>query len=247
MKKKIYHVRRIMIMATFSIALLACGSDDLDLDIGTSSTRVRSINLSPDTPEVDVEYELIGAHEVFVGLNYKEATEYSDVKTGTTVRFKNPRGDEIARLDDPDFDRDEFNTVYLVNLSGNLQIIQSEDNRHGNSSSAKVRFVHACADAPALDVKADSPSGTTLFADDAFRRISDYVLVDPGDYHFVITEAGNNVDALAIFEPVTLSANKIYTLIALGTLDDTDSYGFGATIYDETGDGSESTDLTLTP
>jgi hypothetical protein len=247
MKNKICHVRQLMIMATFSIALFACSSDDLDLDIGTSSTRVRTINLSPDTPEVDVIYELVGAYEVFVGLNYKEATEYSEVRTRTTVTFRNPRGDEIAKLDDPDFDRDEYNTVYLVNLSGNLQIIQSEDSRHGNSSSAKVRFVHACADAPAVDVKTDSPFGTTLFADDAFRRISDYVLVDPGDYHFVITEAGNNVDALAIFEPVTLSANKIYTLIALGTLDDTDSYGFGATIYDETGDGNESIDLTIGP
>lgn len=39
--------------------------------------------------------------------------------------------------------------------------------------------------------------------------LSDYVLVDPGDYTFVVTQAGNDVDAVVTFDPVALEADKM--------------------------------------
>jgi hypothetical protein len=111
---------------------------------------------------------------------------------------------------------------------------------------ATVRFVHACVDCPAVDVKKDFPSEEALFSNDSFREITDYALATPGNYSFVITEAGNTVDAVATFDPINLEEGKIYTIVLLGTFDDTDDYAFGVRIYDDTNGGTGWADLTLT-
>jgi hypothetical protein len=222
--------------------MAACSDDDVE-DLAEEilpSTRARVIHLSPDTPEVDVDFELIEIQGTIVGLSYKEASPYNEVSTSTSeVTFRDASGNEIASLDDPDFDHDDYNTVYLVNLSDSLQIIRSQDNRSTSASMAKVRFVHACADCSAVDVKKDLPSEEALFENDAFREITDYALATPGNYAFAITEAGNTVDALATFTPVTLAKNGIYTIVLFGTIDETDDHDFGIRVYEDSGSGTE--------
>ena len=245
-KKKMFTlVRRfclLLFLAFFTIAFSACGgSDDLLEELG--ATRVRTIQLSPDTQEVDVEYELIDDKKIIVGLTYKDAAEYTPVKIWSAVTVKNPSGDEIASLMEPDFDNDFFNTVYLVNLYNALEIIKSVDNRNANPSKAKVRFVNACADSPALNVETDLPSRAMLFKETEFKGITDYTLIDPGDYTFIITETDTGTQPFDNVEPVTISANKIYTMIVTGTIDETDEYDFGITLFDDTGDGLSSIDL----
>lgn len=248
MKKSKCYAMLYSVVAFLMIGLAACSDDVSDVlnDI-LPSTRARVIHLSPDTAEVDVEYELTEVQETIVGLTYKEASPYIEVSTGTSeVNFKNANGANLITLDDPDFDSYDYNTVYLVNLSTSLQVIQSEDSRSANTSMAKVRFVHACVDCPAVDLKKDFPSEEALFVNDAFREITDYALATPGNYSFVITETGNTVDALATFNPVNLEEGKIYTIVVLGTFDDTDDYAFGVRIYDDTNGGAGWADLALT-
>lgn len=249
MKKSMYAGMLYLVVAFLIIGMAACGSDDASdiMDDILPSTRARVIHLSPDTAEVDVDFELIEVQETIVGLTYKEASPYTEVSTGTSeVTFKNASGANLITLDDPDFDSDNYNTVYLVNLSTSLQIIQSEDDRSANTAMAKVRFVHACVDCPAVDLKKDLPSEEALFENDAFREITDYALVTPGNYSFVITETGNTVDAIAAFNSINLEEGKIYTIVVLGTFDDTDEYAFGARIYEDSNGGAGWADLTLT-
>jgi hypothetical protein len=60
------------------------------------STNVRAIHLSPDAPEVDIDYELIEVQETIVGLAYKEASPYTEVSTGTVkVTFKRASDGEV--------------------------------------------------------------------------------------------------------------------------------------------------------
>lgn len=248
MKKSKCYAMLYSVVVFLMIGLAACSDDVSDvLDDILPSTRARVIHLSPDTAEVDVEYELTEVQETIVGLTYKEASPYTEVSTGTSeVNFKNASGTNLITLDDPDFDSDNYNTVYLVNLSDSLQVIQSEDDRSANTAMAKVRFVHACVDCPSVDVKKDFPSEEALFANDSFREITDYALVTPGNYSFVITEAGNTVDAVATFDPISLEEDKIYTIVLLGTFDDTDDYAFGVRIYEDSNGGTGWADLTLT-
>jgi hypothetical protein len=126
-----------------------------------------------------------------------------------------------------------------------IEVIQSEDDRSTDPAKAKFRFVHASPDAPAVDVRTDSPAGAPVFANAAFKDITDYVLVDPGAYTFVVTQAGDNINAVVTFDPATLEAGKVYTVIAIGTLNDTDAFDFGVRVFDDTGSGDAFVDLTV--
>ena len=208
----------------------------------------RVIHLSPDAPEVDIDFELIEVEQTVVGLSYGEASAYTEISSGITkVIIKDKNSLEVAIVDNPVFAIDIDNTVYAVNLWANIEVIQSEDDRSTDPAKAKVRFVHASPDAPAVDVRTVSPAGAPVFANAAFKDISDYVLVDPGDYTFVVTQAGDNVNAVVTFDPAALEVSKIYTVIAIGTLDDTDAFGFGVRVFDDTGSGNAFVDLTVTP
>ena len=71
--------------------LAACSSDDVEniVEEILPDTKVRAIHLSPDAPEVDIDYELVEVQETIVGLAYKEASPYTEVSTGTVkVTFK---------------------------------------------------------------------------------------------------------------------------------------------------------------
>jgi len=232
------------------VALSACGSSDAERIVEEilPTTMARVIHLSPDAPEVDIEFEMIEVQETIVGLNYGEASPYTEVSSGITkVIVKDMNGQEVVTVDDPAFAIDIDNTVYAVNLLANIEVIQSEDDRSTDPAKAKVRFVHASPDAPAVDLRTGSPAGAPVFADAAFKDITDYVLMDPGDYIFVVTEAGDDVNAVVTFDPATLEAEKIYTVIAIGTIDDTDAFDFGVRVFDDTGSGDAFVDLTVAP
>lgn len=251
MKVAIYRFYVLFTVIFLLVGLLACSSSDVEeiVEDILPTTNVRAIHLSPDAPEVDIDYELIEVQETVVGLNYKEATAYTEVSTGVAkVTFKlASNGQEVASLENPNFSADNDNTVYAVNLAASLEFIQSEEDRTTDPAKAKVRFVHASPDAPAVDIKTDAPDGTAVFSNASFKDITNYVLVDPGDYTFVVTQAGNDTDAVVTFEPITLAADQIYTVVALGTLDDTDAFDFGVRAFIDTGNGNTFADLTIAP
>ena len=246
---------RNLLLAAFSLILLigfsACSSSDEEkfFEEISPETNVRAIHLSPDPdandPDVDVDYKVIEVEKTIVGLGYGEASAYTEVDIAvTSVIFKDSAGQEIATLDSPGFTEDPDHTVYVVGLDNSLEIIQSDDDRSTESGKVKVRFVHAIPDAPAVDIKLDTPDGTEVFSNADFKTITDYVSVDPDDYTFVVTEAGNDVNEFDAFNPATLEADKVYTIIAHGTVDDTDMFNVGVRVFDDTGSGDTFIDLT---
>jgi len=246
--KKLYNYRFLLLMVLFAWpALTACSSsdaEDLAEDI-LPETMVRAIHLSPDAPDVDVEYKLIEVQRTVEGLSFGDASSYVEVDRGITeVIVKEAGTDQVVEtLDDPDFSTEDDRTVYIVNLASNLEFIQSLDDRSSNAAKAKIRFVHASPDAPAVDVKLDTPDGTALFSAVAFKGIEDYILVDPGDYTLVVTAAGNTQDAVVTFDPVTLEGGEVYTIVALGTL----ANNFGVRVFIDSGTGDTFEDLTVAP
>ena len=183
-----------IVISIFLGALAACSSDSAEdvLEEILPSTNVRAIHLSPDAPEVDIDYELIEVQETVVDVAYKEASPYTEVSSGTAkVTFRRAGDEEVlGSIEDPGFASDMDNTVYAVNFAASLEIIQSEDERTVDADNAMVRFVHAAPDAPQVDIKTDAANGTAVFSGAAFKDITDYTTVPPGDYVFVVTAAG---------------------------------------------------------
>ena len=114
-----------------------------------------------------------------------------------------------------------------------------------DADNATVRFVHAIPDAPAVDIKTDTPDGPAVFSGAAFKDITDYKVVPPGAYTFVVTAAGDTESAVVTFQEATLDAGGIYTIVALGTLDGDDDYEFGVRVFVDSGEGDSFVDLTV--
>jgi len=178
---------------------------------------------------------------------FLNAVHYTEVSTGTTkVTFKRASdGEVIASYEDFVFASDIDHTVYAVNFASSLEFIDSGDDRTGDADNATVRFVHAAPDAPQVDIKTDAADGSAVFSGAAFKDITDYTTVPPGDYVFVVTAAGDTENAVVTFESVTLDAGVQYTIVALGTLDAEDDYDFGVRVFVDSGDGDSFVDLTI--
>ncbi|ESS06446.1 MAG: DUF4397 family protein of unknown function [uncultured archaeon A07HB70] len=79
---------------------------------------------------------------------------------------------------------------------------------------AAVRVAHASPDAPAVDVEVD---GDEVLTDLSFRRVSDYLTLDPGAHDVRVTEAGGDSEA---FYDETLELDPgAYTVVASGETD----------------------------
>lgn len=77
-------------------------------------------------------------------------------------------------------------------------------------SRARVRVVHASPDAPNVDVLVNDG---LAFADVAFREITGYATLPPGDYNVKVVPAGATTPVV-IEANLTLEAGKEYTVIA---------------------------------
>ena len=206
MKKSLLYPLLLLIPILAMMGLSACSSSDAEdiVEEILPSTDVRAIHLSPDAPD----YELIEVQQSVVGLAYMEASPYLEVSTGTTkVTFKRSSdGEVLGSYEDFVFASDIDHTVYAVNFASNLEFIDSGDDRSVDVDNATVRFVHAAPDAPAVDIKTDTTEGPAVFSGAAFKDITDYTVVPPGAYTFVVTAAGDTESAVVTFQEATLDA-----------------------------------------
>jgi hypothetical protein len=233
-------------MVSFLFVFSACSSSDSEniAEELLPTTLVRVIHLSPDAPSVDIDFKLVEVQQSIVDLAYTEASTYVEVNSELseiTVKQASD-GAEVATIENPSFASDIDNTLYAVNFASNLEFIQSADDRLRDDAQAKVRFVHASPDAPAVDIKVGAADADPVFPAVAFKDIEDYVTVDPGAYSFVVT-AANSQTAVVSYEPVTLEAGLIYTVVAHGTLDANDAYDFGVRAFIDSGEGDTFVDL----
>lgn len=83
------------------------------------------------------------------------------------------------------------------------------------STPARLRVVHASADAPNVDVIVDD--AVTLVSDLAFPDATPFVPVDPATYNVKVTAAGN-ASAVVIDADLTLDAGVAYDVLAVNEL-----------------------------
>jgi len=229
--------------AAVMLTVGACSDDDnnnpMTPDNGMASVRV--IHTSYDAPAVDVRVD--GAVAIS-DLGYGEPSGYADVTAGTRSVTVTPNGatSPIVISADLTLDKDVDYTVYAVNNLDNIEPIVTVDNRTPVSGKAKVRFVHASPDAPAVDIRLNTGDGPVVFGNEAFKDYTDYAEVDPGSYTFVVTPAGGTAEVV-VFDPISVSAGAVYTVVAHGTLDNTDMYPFAVRVFVDNNAGDAFVDM----
>ncbi|MBN2055786.1 DUF4397 domain-containing protein [bacterium] len=84
--------------------------------------------------------------------------------------------------------------------------------------ASNVRAVHLSPDAPAVDIYAN---GSLVVSGLEFAQGTEFLRVPAGSYDFVVTPAGANAgDGVLKFEGLDLGADRFYTAVAYGFLED---------------------------
>ena len=231
----------LMVLSLISLLFaVGCDSDDNGTTPQVETSKVRMIHASYDAPGVDISVD--GAVAIS-NLEYGESTGYGEVEAGVRNVKVTPTGATspvVIEANLPVEANKEY-TVIAVNELASIEPILAEDFRSPNSQKAKIRFVHASTDAPAVDIKVGSGTAAPVFGDVEFKEITSYVEVDAGSYQFVVTPAGSATEVV-VFDAITVQNGMVYTVVALGTLSQ-EEYPFTVRVFIDNDPGDLSVDL----
>jgi hypothetical protein len=86
----------------------------------------------------------------------------------------------------------------------------------GSTDQARLRVIHACPDAPAVDVCAN---GQAAFTGAAFPSATAYAALDPGTYAIRVTAAGAGCNSAGVIDAnLPLSAGQDISVVAVNLL-----------------------------
>lgn len=178
---------------------------------------VRVVHASPDAPAVDV---LVDGNIVFSSLAFRGITQYAPLPAGPHNIQVSPAGATEPVVIDADVDLaagTEYTVVAVGMLADIEPLVLTDDNSAPPAGQAKVRFVHASPDAPAVDIVV--AGGPVLFDNVGFKGVGDYTNVPAGTYDVEARLAGT--DTVALFIPtITVNAGTVYTVFAVGLVED---------------------------
>lgn len=182
------------------------------------NARIRVVHASPDAPAVDI---CASGTAAFNDVAFPSATQYATIEEGTyQIRVVTAgSGCEGGGIIDATLPlvADSETTVVALNTLGSIEpLVLDDDNTAPMMGMAKVRFVHASPDAPAVDITLTD--GTTLFDDVAFKEVGSYIEAPAGTLDLEVRDETGTAVVLTL-EGVTLEAGTVYTVYAIGLLE----------------------------
>ena len=204
--------------------------------------NIRVIHASFDAPPVDVK---VDGTTAISNLSYGISSGYAELDAGSKNIKVTPAGSATPVVIDANLvlEQDKKYTVIASGPLTSITPVVVEDNRQIIINKAKIRFAHMSPDAPAIDIKLNSGTGPIVFSNVAFRNVTEYIEVDGDFYTFVVTPA-NSTDEVIVFDPIAVQNEMLYTVVAKGTLNASDSFPFIARIFIDNGIGNAFVDLT---
>jgi hypothetical protein len=180
---------------------------------GVGNAKVRAIHASPDAPNVDV---LVNDAPAFENLPFTGVTGYAMLPPDTYNVKVVPAGATEPVVIEADLGLSAATTysVVAVNVLDKIEPLVLIDDNTTDPSNARVRFLHASPNAPAVDI-AVADGGPVLFGDIEFTEVGDYIAVPAGTYNLEARLAGTATVVLDI-PGVALAAGNVYTAYALG-------------------------------
>ena len=206
-------MNRVKIAVALTIAVAAAG---LTFAKGREA-EVRVVHASPDAPAVDVKVN--GAVAV-PNLAFGSISGYASLPAGqydvqvVPAGLNSPvvidlTGDNAVNL----FYNRDYTVVALNILSKIEPLLLVDNNNPAPRPFARVRFVHASPDAPAVDIAV--AGGPVLFGNIPFKGVGDYVEVPKGFYDLEVRLAGTKTVVLPL-PAVKLEGGTTYTVFAMG-------------------------------
>jgi hypothetical protein len=190
---------------------------DTSADDPSATGRVRVVHMSPDAPPVDI---VVNGAPAITNLAFKEASAYAALPDGTYDVAVTPAGanDAVVLRAPLHVTAGVDATVVAVGTLDAIGLLAVTDNNSAPAAgNARVRFVHASPDAPAVDIAVKG--GPVLFPNVAFKQFGDYAEVPAGAYDLEVRVAGTDTVALEL-PGVTLNAGQVVTVFAAGLLAD---------------------------
>ena len=179
--------------------------------------KLRVAHLSPDAPAVDI---WVNGAVVLDNVPYQAISGYLAVPAGEYRIQVTPTGASEPVVIDATVEL-AINKAYTVAATGllaeDLAPMLLMDDLETMGNTAKVRFVHASPDAPAVDVGISG--GPVLFRDTEFREASEYLEVPIGLYNLEVRLAGTMTVALPL-PGVQFGYDTNYTIFAIGLAGD---------------------------
>jgi hypothetical protein len=219
------------------------------------NSRILAVHASPDVPALNI---LVNNVPIASNLRYLQASNgYANAAAGPAqLRGKAANGtiggpvganDLLFRAGATNQNNFNFvaNTNYTVfitdvlnrprpteaggtNPGGPQFLIVSDNLTAPAAGQAKVRFFHLAPDAP--PVWMNVVGGATLFANRAYRAVTDFSGVNAGQYNLEVRTGSDTGPVVLLIPSVNLEAGKIYTIFARGLLNQTGDQALGATI-----------------
>lgn len=191
--------------------------------VASASPRVRVFHASPNTPAVQVRVN-DGLPPVVPSLSYRSITGYVGLPAAGNYNFK------VAAVAAPDANAIDVTVPLAANadysvaaiglLGGSpaLAPLLLVDDNTTNPNAARVRFVHASANAPAVDIFAVGLA-TALFSNVTFGNSGGYISVPGGTYDLEVRLANGGATVLSV-PGVNLENGTVATAWAVGLVGD---------------------------
>ena len=232
-----------LILLSLGFFVVGCSEDEstpMESTAGTGNIRV--IHTSYDAPNVDIQ---VNGSVAISDLAYGESSGYATLDARSTNIMVTPTGAAEPVVIDAEvvLERNKEYTAIAAGALASITPVVVEEDRSPVSDKAKIRFAHMSPDAPAVDIKLNDGNGAVVFSNATFKSVADYIMVDGGTYIFAVT-ANGSTDEVVIFDPITVTNGMVYTVIAHGTLADTDNYPFATRVFVDNGNGDAYVDLT---
>ncbi len=177
---------------------------------------VRVVHAVPTTSTVDVTADEM---PVFEGVDFREITPYKEIdgqRYGFALRTAGtaPESEPLASSSEGLHDGEYYTVFALPGDDGQpvLQVVQ-DDHEAPTEGKARIRVVHAAANAGELDVVV-AGSDETLISGVDFRSVTGYDEVDPAAGELTL-RANNGSAAVASIDTVRLEAGKAYTIVVV--------------------------------
>ncbi len=184
-------------------------------------SRVRAVHNVAKGPNVNV---LLDGKMALSGVGYKAISDYLKVPSGKhTVSITTTDGKTtLASVDVGLIPGKDYTVVAhgdISDLSSIDLLALQDDNSCPTHGKAHVRFIHAAAKVPGVDIWANM--NTPVFTSVSYGNTGEptYVIVDAGHISLAVTPAGSTDVVLGPLD-LKLDAKKTYTILATGLLDD---------------------------
>lgn len=196
------------------ITFSACSKDDDDTVIEPDAS-VKIVNVLPESGSVDV-YN--GNSKInSSAIAYNDATGYLSIAKGkATLDFKTTVTGNTVLSYPAEFKSGNYSLIATGTTSDNkVEGILTEDKLDAPASGkAKIRFVHASINAPAVNFLLND---SLLVTNSAYKSVSEFKEMAAGTYTVKLNNASSGATAIQRTD-VVLAAGKIYTIAAVGVV-----------------------------